>query len=157
MYLLSPPSKQKLIKLLSTIRSLLCGNLAYSVEKSKVERGVAFLRLLSPFIASITGLLLCNVQKVLTPVKNLHLSFYVCICLKSKQKIDFIVLAKGFIEDLGDPIINLALIGFLCILGTQYILGNRLFSIGMLSIPNLIFKSLIFHISHRRYYSIPIL
>ena len=62
---------------------------------------------------------------MLTPVKNLHLSYYVCICLKSKQKIDFIVLAKGFIEDLGDPIINLALIGFLCILGTQYILGNR--------------------------------
>ena len=39
---------------------------------------------------------------------------------------------------------NLALIGFLCILGIQYILGNRLVSIGMLSIPNLIFKSFIF-------------
>ena len=39
---------------------------------------------------------------------------------------------------------NLALIGFLRILGIQYILGNRWFSIGMLSIPNLILKSFIF-------------
>ena len=31
---------------------------------------------------------------------------------------------------------NLALIGFLCILGIQYILGNQWLSIGMLSIPN---------------------
>ena len=55
-----------------------------------------------------------------------------------------LVLAKGFIEDLGEAVMNLALIGFLCILGIQYILGNRLVSIGMLSIPNLIFKSFIF-------------
>ena len=34
------------------------------------------------------------------------------------------VLAKGFIEDLGHAIMNVALIGFLCILGIQYILGN---------------------------------
>ena len=37
---------------------------------------------------------------------------------------DVIVPAKDFIEDLGNIIMNLALIGFLCILGTQYILGN---------------------------------
>ena len=55
-----------------------------------------------------------------------------------------LVLAKGFIEDLGEAVMNLALIGFLCILGIQYILGNWLVSIGMLSIPNLIFKSFIF-------------
>ena len=55
-----------------------------------------------------------------------------------------LVLAKGFIEDLGEAVMNLALIGFLCILGIQYILGNRLVSMGMLSIPNLIFKSFIF-------------
>ena len=76
---------------------------------------------------------------MLTPVKNLHLSLYVCICLKNKRKIDVIVLAKGFMEDLGDAIMNLALIGFVCILDIQYILGNRWFSVGMLSIPNLIF------------------
>ena len=88
------------MKLLSTIRSLLCGNLVYNVEKSKVETEVAFLRLLSSFIASITGLLFCTTQKVLTPVKNLHLSLYVCICLKKKRKINVIILAKGFIKDL---------------------------------------------------------
>ena len=62
---------------------------------------------------------------MLTPIKNLHLALYVCICLKNKRKIDVIALAKVFIEDLGDAIMNLTLIGFLCILGTQYILGNR--------------------------------
>ena len=40
--------------------------------------------------------------------------------LKNKQKIDAIVLAKVFIEELGDAIMNLAL-GVLCILGIQYI------------------------------------
>ena len=50
----------------------------------------------------------------------------ICLYLSKKQtKIDVIVLAKGFIEDLGDAIMNLALVGFLCILGIQYILGNR--------------------------------
>ena len=95
------------------------------VEKSKVETKVAFLLLLSPFIASITGLLFCTTQKVLTPIKNLHLSLYVCICLKSKRKIYVMVPAKGFIEYLGDTIMNLVLIGILCILDIQYILGNR--------------------------------
>ena len=76
-------------------------------------------------MASITGLLFCTTQKVLTPVKNLHFSLYVYICLKSKRKTDVIVLAKGCIENLGDAIMNLALIGFLCILGIQYILGNH--------------------------------
>ena len=50
---------------------------------------------------------------MLTPVKNLHLSLYVCICLKkNKRKIDVVVLAKGFIEDLGVAVMNLALVGF---------------------------------------------
>ena len=40
---------------------------------------------------------------------------------KKKKKIDAIVLAKVFIEELGDAIMNLALIGVLCILGIQYI------------------------------------
>ena len=46
---------------------------------------------------------------------------------KNKQKIDAIVLAKDFIEELGDAIMNLALIGVLCILGIQYtsIIFNR--------------------------------
>ena len=44
------------IKLLSTIRSLPCGNLVYKVEKSKFEIEVAFLRLFNLLIASITGL-----------------------------------------------------------------------------------------------------
>ena len=123
--LFSPRSKQESIKLVSTIRSLLCGNLVYKVETSKVETKVALLCLLSPFIASITRFLFCTTQNMLTPVKNLHLSLYVCICLKNKRKIYVIVLAKGFIEDLGEAIMNLALIGFLCILGIQYILGNR--------------------------------
>ena len=30
-----------------------------------------------------------------------------CICLKSRQKIDVMVLAKGFTGDLGDAIMNL--------------------------------------------------
>ena len=110
-YLLSQ-SKQKSIKLLSAIRNLLCGNLVYKLEKSKVETEVAFFCILSPLIASITVLLFCATQKVLMPVKNLHLSLYICICLKNKQKNDVIVLAKSFTEDLGDAIMNLALIGF---------------------------------------------
>ena len=44
---------------------------------------------------------------------------------KNKRKVDVIVLAKYFIEDLGDTIMNLALIGFLWILSIQYILGSR--------------------------------
>ena len=73
--MLSHPSKQ-LIKLLSTIRRLLCGNLVYNVGKSKVKTEVTFLRLLNSFIPSLTGLLFCTTQKVLTPVKtyNYHLS-----------------------------------------------------------------------------------
>ena len=55
---------------------------------------------------------------MLTPVKNLHLSLYGNICLKNKRKIDVMILAKGFTEDLGDAITNLLLIRFLCILGT---------------------------------------
>ena len=76
--------KQKSIKLLSTIRSLFCDNLVYQVEKSKVETEVAFLRLLSPFIASMAGLLY---PKRVTE-KKLCLTLYVCNCLKKKQKID---------------------------------------------------------------------
>ena len=41
----------------------------------------------------------------------LLLSLYICICLKSKRKIDVIVLARVFIEDLGDAMMNLVLIG----------------------------------------------
>ena len=119
MYLLSPPSKQKSVKLLRTIRSLLSGNLVYKVEKSKVETKVTFLSLLSPFIASTAGLLFCTTQKMLTPLKNLHLPLYVCICLKSKQKTDVIAVTKGFIEDLREAIMNLALREYLCILGVH--------------------------------------
>ena len=65
----------------------------YKVEKSKVGIEFDFLRLFSLLIASITGLLFCNTQKVLTPVKNLHLLLYACIFLESKRKIDVIVRA----------------------------------------------------------------
>ena len=34
------------------------------------------------------------------------------------------ILAKGFIEDIGDTIMTLALTGFLYIIGIQYILAN---------------------------------
>ena len=68
-----------------------------------------------------------------------------CLYLpKKKRKIDVIVLAKDFIEDLGDTIINLALLEFLRILDIQYILGNQWFSVGMLSMPNLFFRCLTF-------------
>ena len=59
-------------------------NLVYQIEKSKVEAEVAFLRLLSPFIASMAGLLY---PKSVTE-KKLCLILYVCNCLKKKQKID---------------------------------------------------------------------
>ena len=39
--------------------------------------------------------------------KKLHLSSYVFICLKNKQKADVIVLNKSLIEDLGSVIMNL--------------------------------------------------
>ena len=70
---------------------------------------------------------------------------------KNKWKIDVVVLAKGFIEDfadtitnLGDAFGNIAIMGFLCILGIDYILGNLWFSIDILSIRNLLFKFVIF-------------
>ena len=49
---------------------------------------------------------------MLTPVKNLHLSWYGCDSSGSEQKADVIVLVKGFIEELGDTIMNLALMSF---------------------------------------------
>ena len=73
------------IKLLSTITSSLRGNLVYKAEKSKLEIEVSFLRLLRPFIASINVLL--STQKLLILVKSLHLSLYVCICLKTNEKL----------------------------------------------------------------------
>ena len=56
--------------------------------------------------------------------QNITTQYRVYVCIfkkKNKQKIDAIVLAKVFIEELGDAIMNLALIGVLCILGIQYI------------------------------------
>ena len=72
MYLLSPPSRQKSIKLLSTVKNLFCGNLAYNVENSKVEIEVAFLRLLTLFIKSVVGFSFCIVcYLLLLKLKNL--------------------------------------------------------------------------------------
>ena len=98
----------------------------FSIQVRKVKgwNGSWFPTLLSPLIASITGLLFCTTAKVLMPVENLLLSLYVCICLKDKRKIDAIVLAKAFIENLGDNTMKLTLIGILCILGIRYILTN---------------------------------
>ena len=45
-------------------------NLVYKTEKSKVGTKLVSLRLLSLFIALITGLLFCATQKVLVPVKT---------------------------------------------------------------------------------------
>ena len=49
---------------------------------------------------------------MLASVKNLHLALWLCIYLKSKQKIDVIILSLGFREDLGDTIMNPTLMGF---------------------------------------------
>lgn len=62
-------------------------------------------------------MLFCTTQKVLIPVKSVNLSLYDCISLKGEPNIDVIFLAIGFIKMSGDDIMNLALIGFLCILG----------------------------------------
>ena len=59
-----------------------------------------------------------------------------------RRKTDVIACAKGFIEDLGDATINLALIGVLCIFGIQYIFGKRWFSSSMFSMPNFNLRSL---------------
>ena len=50
---------------------------------------------------------------------------------------DAIVLVEGFIENLGDIITLLALMGSLSILGIEFILHNRWFSSEILPIPNL--------------------
>ena len=105
------------IKLLSTIRRLPCGNLVYKVEKSKFEIEVAFLRLFNLLIASITGLLLCSIQKVLTPVKN--------ACLKTKRKIYVVVLED--LGDLGDAIMKLPLIEFLHLRHSVHIRQSMIF------------------------------
>ena len=76
--------------------------------------------------------------------KKLTLIIIWLLLSKNKWKTDLIVLTKGFIENLGDTTMILALIGFLCILGIQYILDNWSVSIGMLSIPNLLFNFFIF-------------
>ena len=103
------------IKLLSTIRRLPCGNLVYKVEKSKFEIEVAFLRLFNLLIASITGLLLCSIQKVLTPVKN--------ACLKTKQNV--VVLED--LGDLEDAIMKLPLIEFLHLRHSVHIRQSMIF------------------------------
>ena len=112
MCLFSPPSKQESIKLLSIIRSLLCGNLVYKVKKSKFETEVDFLRLLSPFICISYCFVVQYNPKSVNACKHLHLSLCVCICLKIKWKINVIVMTKCFIEDLRDTVMNLALMGF---------------------------------------------
>lgn len=71
-----------------------------------------FLCLFNLLIASINGLLFCAAKKVILPVKKPCI--YAFICLKSNQTIDVKVLAEGFI-DLGEVIMNLALISFLLI------------------------------------------
>ena len=53
MNLFSPPSKQNSIRWCNTIRSLLCGNLVHSVEKSKVEIELALFLSFSLLIASV--------------------------------------------------------------------------------------------------------
>ena len=103
------------IKLLSTIRRLPCGNLVYKVEKSKFEIEVAFLRLFNLLIASITGLLLCSIQKVLTPVKN--------ACLKTKRNV--VVLED--LGDLEDAIMKLPLIEFLHLMHSVHIRQSMIF------------------------------
>ena len=50
-----------------------------------------------------------NHCKMLTTVKNLHLSLYACIFLTNKRKIDTIVMDKAFIADMGDALMNLTL------------------------------------------------
>ena len=60
-----PPSKQGLLKLFRTIKSSLCENFVYKVERSKLEIEFAFLSLLRLLIASITGFLFRTSQKVL--------------------------------------------------------------------------------------------
>ena len=96
---------------------LVIGTFVCKVENSKAKIEDNILRLLSLFIVSITGMLFCTTQKVLIPVKSVNLSLYDCISLKGKPKIDVIFPAIGFIKTSGDDIMNLALIGFLCILG----------------------------------------
>ena len=103
------------IKLLSTIRRLPCGNLVYKVEKSKFEIEVAFLRLFNLLIASITGLLLCSIQKVLTPVKN--------ACLKTKRNV--VVLED--LGDLEDAIMKLPLIELLHLRHSVHIRQSMIF------------------------------
>lgn len=61
------------------------------------------------FIASVTGLLYNTTQTLLTPVKTLHLLLYTWIFLRNKRKFDGIVLAKGFIKNSGEVVLNLAL------------------------------------------------
>ena len=89
------------------------------------ENEFNFLLLLSLLIASITDLLFCTTQKVLNPVENLHSSLYVSIYLKNKRKIEVMIPAKCFIEDLGDDIMDLTLVKFFFILGVQCILSQQ--------------------------------
>ena len=70
-YLFSPPSKQKSIKLCSTIRSLLYSKLVYKLEKLKFEIEFYFLRLLHVLIALVTSFSFCTNQTFLALVKDL--------------------------------------------------------------------------------------
>ena len=131
------------LKLLGTIRILLCGNLVYKVEKSKFETS-CFPTFIEPIhCINYWFVILYNPKSVNTCKKPTLLITYLYLSRK-QQKIDIIVLAEGFKEDLADALMNLILIGFLCILGIQYIWSGRWFSKEMLSMPNLIFRSLIF-------------
>ena len=106
----------KSIKLFSAIRSLLCGNLVYKAEKSRVEIEVAYPSLLSFFHCIDYWFIVLYYPKSINAYENL--SSYDCVCLKNKEGLG------DAITNLGDTIRNIASMGFLCILDIQYILGN---------------------------------
>ena len=89
-------SKHKSVKLISTIRGLLSGNLVYLVEKkSKFEIEVAFLCLLYLLMASVTDLLFCTTQMTVSTCKKPR--FIIIPLYLSKRQATNFCYNSGFI------------------------------------------------------------
>ena len=76
--------------------------------------------------ASLTGVLFKAVPKKLSPEKYERRLLQEIASLKINLNAEVIYLHNGFIEEALSAIINLALVGFWCSLGNQYIDGKCL-------------------------------
>ena len=80
----------------------------------------------------------------MTPAQNLYLLLKGLYLFVKSLKADAIVYDIGLIDDSGEAIKYLGLMGFSIILGSHFLLGGRWYFMKTFTIPNLELKLLIF-------------